>query len=229
MADTSSLHTAESHDISRRTLNQEFDREKVELIESVPVAEPLRIAVPTHDMRAVIHTTLELAEVSHLLNRPIQFLVAEASNIPRGRNTIIQQLRAAMPEKTQAWILWVDSDIWIPEGTAPLIVDAIRWAETHQAGIVANYKMANGESVLMTSREPHLNRHYTAEEVLGLPDYTEIGMAGLGFAYLPQPLDYQFHADALGEDIHFWWDYPDLHIYFAKRIHLGHKKIVMLT
>ena len=52
-----------------------------------------------------------------------------------------------------------------------------------------------------------------------LSDYAEVGMAGLGFVYLRQPLTYRFHADELGEDIYFWQEHPEIHSHLAKQIH----------
>jgi hypothetical protein len=46
--------------------------------------------------------------------------------------------------------------------------------------------------------------------------------------YLQQPLEYVFHADDIGEDIHLWWDHPELTICLAKQIRIGHKKLVVL-
>jgi hypothetical protein len=89
--------------------------------------------------------------------------------------------------------------------------------------------MSMGDSVLMHPGEPgRSGSHYTADELFALPDYAEVGAAGLGFAYLPQPLSYHFHADVHGEDMHFWWDHPELHIHWARDIQLGHRKMVVL-
>ena len=67
----------------------------------------------------------------------------------------------------------------------------------------------NGASVFMRSRDPHDGRHYSDLELAPLPDYSEISLTGLGFAYVPHPLDSTFRADTIGEDTHFWWDHPE--------------------
>ena len=64
-------------------------------------------------MRAVVPSILELEYVSQLLQRPLQFVVSEASNIPRSRNVIIDQLRERLPNHNEVWLLWMDSDIEI--------------------------------------------------------------------------------------------------------------------
>ena len=92
--------------------------------------------------------------------------------------------------------------------------------EAHDTNIVANYLMANGESVLIRERTQD-TRHYTQTEWEQLSNYAPIGMSGFGFVYLHHPLDYTFYADRVGEDIHFWWDHPSLELHAAKQIQLG--------
>jgi len=156
--------------------------------------------------------------------------MSEASNIPRSRNGVLRQARTLYPQEDTAWILWLDADIVLAPGSAEAVVTAIRWAESHERGVVANYLMASGTSVLMTTRgQPGQTRHYTDTELQDLEDFAEVGMSGLSFAYLPQPLAYTFFADEVGEDIHFWWDHPEVRIHWAKSIRIGHKKLVLLV
>ncbi len=61
-------------------------------------------------------------------------------------------------------------------------------------------------------------------EVMTKPVSANMGLAGLGFAYCEQPLDYRFHADTIGEDVHFWRDHPELQIHWIPDPHLGHRK-----
>jgi hypothetical protein len=191
-----------------------------------PTVDPLIVAIPSHDGRAAIFTVLELRTVSEWLGRSIVVVSGEASNIPRSRNVILEQVREKYPDRTNRWMLWIDSDIVLLRQSVSAVVEAIRWAEAHHAGVVANYRMASGVNVLMAHPDHH---HLADDELQALPDYGEIAMAGLGFAYLNQPLSYMFHADATGEDIHFWRDNPGIHLHCAKQIHLGHKKAVLLT
>ena len=189
----------------------------------------LIVAIPTHEMRAVVQSLLELGVFSQLLRRPIHFVVGEGSNIPRARNSIVQRLQCTFPDRDAVWVLWLDSDIEIPPGVAPAISIAVTWAEAHDACVVANYRMNTGHNVLMANRDPAEPAHHiTDEEFQTMPNFAEVGMAGLSFAYLHQPLAYRFHADETGEDIHFWWDHPEIRLHWAKDIHLGHRKTVVL-
>lgn len=191
--------------------------------------ERLVVAIPTHDMRAVVQSLLEIGVVAHLLQRPLQFVVSGGSNIPRTRNTIVHRLRHIFPTNDRCWVLWLDSDIEIPAGQASAIQEAILWAEAHQSGIVANHRMTTGQNVLMANRDPsEVAHHLTDDELQQMEPFAEIGMAGLGLAYVPQPIHYHFYADEIGEDMHFWWDNPDIHLHYAKDIHLGHRKMVVL-
>lgn len=189
----------------------------------------LIVAVPTHDMRMVIPSLLELNAVGRQVRRPLQFVMGQGSNIPRSRNHILQQLRQLYPHRDTAWVLWIDSDIWIRPESALAIAEALEWAHQHEQAIVGNYRMVNGASVFMHSRNPQDGRHYSDEELAQLPDYSEIALTGFGFAYVPQLLDYTFRADDIGEDIHFWWDHPEIHLHWPKAIHLGHLKEMLLT
>ncbi len=198
------------------------------------VSSALLVVIPSHDMRAVVPTLMALERVSHLLHRELQTVVGEGSNIPRARNVAVQGLRDRAVRDSDPWILWLDSDIWLADDSVVAVAEAIRWAEAHDAAIVANYRMSDGRNVLMKRRapdfpEPGEDAHYTDEELAALPDYAEVGMAGLGFVYLRHPLTYRFHADDLGEDIYFWQDHPEMRLHLAKQIHLGHKKLVLLT
>ncbi len=186
----------------------------------------LFVVIASHDMRAVVPTVVELSRAGEALGHPTRFFVSEASNIPRGRNLILQQLRRKFPELSALPVLWVDSDIIIPAGQSHAIADAIRWSEAHRAPVVANYPMADGRSVLIAERET--GAHYTEDELRRLPDFAEVGMAGFGFLYIEQPLSYAFHADYIGEDIHFWMDHPDVRPHLAKHIRLQHRKTVVL-
>ncbi len=59
--------------------------------------------------------------------------------------------------------------------------------------------------MLMANRDPTVPAHHiTDEEFEQMPNFAEVGLAWLGFAYLHQPLAYRFYANETGEDIHFW-------------------------
>lgn len=187
--------------------------------------DPLIIALPTHDDRVVVQTLLELLKVGNVLGVSAHVFSSEASNIPRARNQVLAQIRQRFPNWENPWVLWVDSDIVVPMNGHQPILEAIRWAQAHRKIVIANYLMANGIPVVMRPD----GTHFTLEEIAALPDYSPIGLAGLGFAYLPQPLDYVFHADRVGEDVYLWRDHPEWSLHLAKNVRLGHRKTVLLT
>ena len=104
----------------------------------------LIVAVPTHDMRMVIPSLLELNAVGRQVRRPLQFVMGQGSNIPRSRNHILQQLRQLYPHRDTAWVLWIDSDIWIRPESALAIAEALEWAHQHEQAIVGNYRREMG-------------------------------------------------------------------------------------
>lgn len=189
-------------------------------------ATPLLIGVPTQDNRAIIHTVLELQRACGLIQRPAQFLVAQASNIPRSRNIIMEAARQQLyiePDKP-IWILWLDSDILLIPGQAENVAAMIQYAESHQVGITASYNMNDGRSVLMKTRDLEGQEHYTREDVAAMERGQTVGMAGMGFVYLPMPYDTVFHADTHGEDVLFFRDYPDLPLVVDPHVDLRHWK-----
>ncbi len=168
------------------------------------MSDALVVGIPTHDLRSVVPTLLELGHVGEQLHRPLHFVIGEASNIPRSRNAVLQQLRDAYPTASHVWMLWLDSDIVLFPGYTEAVVNAIQWAEAHDRVVVANYRMIDGEYVVMANKQGPPYHHYSVGELDQLPNYAEVGLAGLGFTYLQQPLEYVFHADDIGEDIHLW-------------------------
>lgn len=187
----------------------------------------LYVGIPTHDGRAIINSMFEIVAVGLRLERRVRVWIGEAGNIPRARNTVLDQARQYASE-SPAWILWIDSDIIIPPGGHHAIAEAIQWSESSGTGWVANYKMSDGQNVLMKERRLYGSPHYSQQEIEQLPDWAEIGMSGLGLAFLPVALDYEFHADRAGEDTHYFLDYSDLQVRFAKKIKIHHRKMVVL-
>lgn len=145
--------------------------------------EPLFIAIPSHDQRALIWTILELASLGTLLERPVIFVSADGSNIPRSRNAILSQIRDRTSPKVTAPVLWVDSDILISKGGARSIASAVNWAQRNRVAVTADYLMANGESTLLNGRVAPV-RHYTRDEIVALPGYAEVGMCGFGMLFV---------------------------------------------
>lgn len=190
-------------------------------------SEVLLVGLPTHDGRAVISSLVELTGLGRLLGGPIRILTGEGGNIPRARNYVMEQARRESTSKYE-WILWMDSDIVLSPGGNVHIAAAIEWSKRTGKGWVAHYRMADGRSCLMRERQLMDPHHYTLQELGALPEWSEIGMAGMGLAFLRMDLSYVFRADVVGEDINFFLDHPDMTIHYAKRINLGHRKTVVL-
>ena len=188
----------------------------------------LVVGMPTRNGMSVTLTSLTLFTVAGMLKRPVVLTVAEAGNIPRSRNMVMQHVRAKYPERERAWILWVDSDIYVPSDCAKDIASAIEIAERTRKSWVANYRQSDGANVLIKERSLYGAEHYTDEELLALPDFSEIPMAGFGFSYVNTPLGYMFHADEAGEDVHFALDNPEVRFHFARNVKAIHKKQVDL-
>jgi len=186
------------------------------------------IALPADTLCAPIQTMIELNRLVNRLQVPVQFLLSSASNIPRARNYILQQLRRAQPEADTCWTLWVDNDIVIPWNGHRVIATAIERAWDEGVGWTADYAMANGDSVLMRARHPAAHLHYTREELAALPDWHPIGMTGFGLLFFAQPTHYVFHADVTGEDVHFWLEHPEVDIRYARAVQVGHMKSITL-
>jgi hypothetical protein len=193
-----------------------------------PLETPLYVAIPTHDSRTVVQTMIELASLSAHVGK-ISVLTAEGGNIPRTRNMCMEMLRRQDPiPPDPTWVLWVDSDILIPAGSAPMLAQYITEGITSNRPWLAHYRMADGRSVLMKERALYNAQHYSDEELIALPDWSPVGMGGFGLALLPMDLAYQFHADMAGEDIHFWLDHPDLIVHIVKGLRLQHRKAVWI-
>ena len=181
------------------------------------------ICTPTRDGFGVIHTAIAVSRLPGLLNVPGRVIWTEANNIPRGRDALVADLRQEV-QRDAAWVLWVDSDILLLEEIDP-VVEAIRWSWETGQGWTAHYAMADGRSHMMRGRglNGKVASNYTAEEVEALPDWHPIEQCGLGFAFIPMDLTYEFHAATAGEDVHFFVD-TDITLAFAKRVHLRHRK-----
>ena len=190
---------------------------------------PLIIGVPTPNGMGLTVSILTLSELYRSLDRSVVFAQGEAGNIPRARNQVLVMIRAQLGLDSVP-VLWWDTDILINKDQITPIVDMIHYGETHQVCVTANYRMNTGDSHLMRGdRTPGAGTHYTAEELATMPDWSPVGMAGFGLLFIPQmPLDYVFHADTVGEDVHWWWDHADLPLVLSKSVQIRHRKSVWL-
>lgn len=199
---------------------------------------PIYLGIPSHDGRVVIESLVELVQVANRVGG-LQIEPAEGGNIPRARNAVMDRVYHAAggtyairtqdpnPPAPQ-WVLWLDSDILIPVGTAPLLADYLNTGRATDRQWLANYHMADGQSVLMKDRTLYGARHYGLDELICLPDWAAVGMGGFGLSFLKMDLTYEFHANAAGEDIHYWLDHPDEKVYVAKQLLLKHRKAVWM-
>lgn len=188
------------------------------------------MGIPTRDHTGVLQTALGLPAVERRLRETwpdaeLDVGVTAASNIPRGRNALLGGFRERVTEDT-AWMLWLDSDI--------LVCDPARLGEylarslSSGVGFMGDYRMADGRSHMMKTRDLEDAPHYTPEELAELPDMAEIGMGGFGCLFIRQPMKYIFQAHVLGEDVIFFHDHPDLKVGYAKNLELRHLKSIWL-
>ena len=189
-----------------------------------PETQPLIVGMPSRDGTGIVDSVLTLQRLGPLIDRPVAFAQGEMGNIPRARNEVLRQVAHAMGRGTYP-MLWWDNDIKIPPNQAENVAAMIQYGVEHQVAVTVNYRMANGLSVMMKGhRVPGDGSHYTDEELRALPPWASIGMTGFGLLFLPAlSTDYVFHADQYGEDIHFWWDHPDLPLVWAQDVNVYHR------
>lgn len=60
---------------------------------SEPSSTDLIIGIPTQDQRAIVPSILELGTLGQLLHRRVEFVIGAGSNIPRSRNTVVEQIQ----------------------------------------------------------------------------------------------------------------------------------------
>jgi hypothetical protein len=187
----------------------------------------LLVAVPTYDYRALIQSVLELEMTAIALGRSIRFVIGDGSNRPRARNVIVDNLQQEFPQDEIRWVLWWDSDLLVPPGTAPVLAAALQWAEAQAAAVVADYPTERGP----TSLGPRCSGSapFSVAERAQLPTpYPRVGRGGLGLAYVPQPLGYRFHADRVSEDTHFWCDHPEISIHWMNAVRVvPYRRVLM--
>jgi hypothetical protein len=189
------------------------------------------VAIVSRDRRALVETVGQLSgallELSDGGANVCRFLVTSAlANVCRGRNDMNASLRESLG-RDRAWVLWLDDDVLLLDGRP--VVAAVRRSWREGVGFVAHYAMRDGRSHMMKGLGRTLEEapNYTAAELDGLPDWHPIPQAGMGFVFVPMPLDYVWHADTLGEDVHFFLD-TGIELRYAKAIELRHQKDLLL-
>lgn len=187
---------------------------------------PFFIGCPSRDGQGLVQSVLALGHLEAWLQRPIAFIMGIGSNIPRARNGVMDQIRRDFGLQTH-WVLWWDSDILVTPDQIPAVAAMIRFGQEHQMAVTANYRINTGEHVLMQTIDGTIHR-FTDQGLAALPEWAPIESTGLGFCYCPVEAEYIFHADRMGEDVHFWHDHPDLELRVTKAVQLRHAKTVWL-
>jgi hypothetical protein len=192
--------------------------------EGTQLPEEVHVAVPTRDATGVLQTALDLFGLGSALGRPVSYSWTAYGSIPRARNALTEHIRAQVG-RDRAWVLWVDSDIFLQGGIAA-VAQAIRWSWQTGCAWTAHYHRADGLSHIMAARDVdgRVARNLTDAEIEALPEWAEVGAAGLGMCFVPMPLDYVWHADRAGEDVLFWIEHPEIRLHLAKRVTLLHMK-----
>lgn len=188
------------------------------------------MGIPSKDGTGNLSSFLTLLHVGQILPVDLRLAQGEGGNIPVARNVVLRFIRQQDPQATTVPVLWWDTDIGIASESLPALAAMIAYGDAHHCAMTANYRMATGHSTLMKGdRTPGAGHHYTDEEIAALPDRAPVGMSGFGLLYIPaMPLDYTFHADTIGEDVHWWWDHRDLPLMVDKNVKVAHHKLVWL-
>jgi hypothetical protein len=193
------------------------------------VSEPLHIALTSHDGRAETITAIALArDLAPALGRAVEFHIGEASNIPRARNVCLRLAEAATADAPSIRLLWLDSDIRLDPTAMPTLARYIARADADGTAFAAHYRQADGRSTFFLRRGLMAGPALDCASVARLPDWAPLAMCGFGLLYAPVERGYVFHADDVGEDIHFWLDHPQTDLRYAKALGLRHHKAVLL-
>ena len=169
-----------------------------------PPIHPLFIALPTRDGSAQVLTVQTLLALGAMVGHVPILLVPEASNIPKSRNYIQEYFREQ--KKAGYWAWWVDSDILLTQNDLPHLQRMMAIAHETRKTVSAHYRRTDGAWQGMATR-----KRYGSTQVIRKPDvefWESDGMTGFGCVYGKFDSRYTFHADDIGEDVHYWLDHP---------------------
>jgi len=206
--------------------------------------EPLLvpIAMCSSNGFAVADTLFYLGAMSTIRHRAengqefyLALFHAQASNIPRGRNEVMRHIRKVVGKESGRYpMLWIDSDMgldYVGVQHVMVMVSQLLTMPGKPVGIAMNYRTTmNGETQIRTQRTLGLTN--TMYQPKGGHPYESLGRegaSGFGILAINQPLDYQFHADVLGEDIYFWNDNPDYELMVYTAYMPKHVKTIPLV
>lgn len=192
----------------------------------------LVLGMTTRDGFAVATTLLFAHLLAVRLGRVFSFVIQEASQIVRGRNLVVAEVRARLPTYHQAGLaipthlLWCDADMVWEEAMLDPLAEMIRTAEARNLDVGAFYLRADRRPTWLTGSDwDHLVP--IDWEAVQPGTLTPLRMMGFGLAYVRIDWDYQFRADTRGEDYYYWRDHPD-RIPYGFPLKVWHKKFQLL-
>ena len=197
------------------------------------------LMMPNRGSTIRIDTAQTIMGWQHILNQSginLILISAHASNIPRARNQCMDTIRDN-PSKS-IFMGWMDSDMVLPTNENTIKhLDKMAWYAHGQkdAVVCCDYRtlMADNEFQMREYRtsgtanqELDRRKHPIFSESFTDMGYSGASGFGLCFGYFPR--DYIFHADTLGEDIHFWLDNKKTRLIRYNDFVPGHAKEVIL-
>ncbi len=187
---------------------------------------PIYLCLPTRDGTAQVRSLEAFHYLALSVRRPLLILMAEASNIPRARNGIHDGLRQLGIGRTQK-VWWMDSDIRFDAGAVEHLAAMMRIGD--EAGrhvlVAAHYRMVDGRFQGLRHREGDEHVEPAPE---GAVTRSPKGATGFGLVYGATDPAYVWHADAEGEDIHWWRDHPAAEVWWYEPWRPAHQKVVSL-
>lgn len=184
------------------------------------------------------------------------FIDAQGSNIPRARNSCMDLVRNNDEYIIMFW-MDDDMVLPTDETTVRHLMDMMGHvlADTKRRSIVAcdylttmrdkdgNYEyqmryyrtLDDTNFAIYPYLKPYIeNNIFTSCDIKesqlhsSIKSTSHLGASGFGLCVGWFPTQYIFHADRLGEDIHFWYDNPDLELIRYNAFIPNHAKVVLL-
>ena len=182
------------------------------------------VIVPTRDEQGAVGRTVAcLWNVFHSLGKEPYYIHASCIGYARVRtDSFIEARKFCGVDETRG--LMLDDDILTVDMDG--IMKAVVKADQMGWNIVGPYRTKNDRICICKSDGDMM----TIDEYKKLKPYDRVPMAGLGFYYGRLPLTYEFHADGkpfLGEDLNFFYDFPDIEIRVAP-VQLKHLKVMAI-
>jgi hypothetical protein len=213
--------------------------------------------LPSREKMIRFDSALTLAYFQNIMkqhNVEIVFIDAQGSNIPRARNSCMDLVRDNVD---YILMYWMDNDIVLPTEEATIqhlikMLERVAMDSSHRTIVACDYltttKDENGNyeyqmrylRTLGDDNFPvypylkgYMNTDFTSCDIKEVPlniklPLKHLGASGFGLCVGWFPTKYVFHADRLGEDIHFWNDNPELELIRYNAFTPNHAKVVLL-